>query len=227
MLSQKAFVYALAGGVFITASAVAGPEWVEQGDAGSLVPTAQKTYGSGSLLSISGSLSSHLSLGSVDYEDMYLITVLNPTIFSMKILDADFDAQLFIFNITLPGEGFGLLANNDTVDGNAPEVGNHATDGTGSQLLLPGKYAIAISGLGRIPISLSGPIFFFGNSTEVSGADGPGGIHPIIDWSGEGQVGSYTILLIGSGPSDVPAPGALALLALAASLARRRRRRSS
>jgi hypothetical protein len=214
---------ALFGSAFIAAPALAGPEWIEQGDAGRLVGTAQKTFGEGNLTSIAGSMS--LGFGVSDFEDMYLISVLDPDNFSIAIHSIDFDSQLFIFNVTLPGQAFGLLANDDTSDGFNPLLTSMATDSTGAGITAPGIYAIAISGSGRNPVSSTGEIFFYGNPTEISGADGPGGINPHIDWTGDGSGGSYVLTLTGAGFYDVPTPGALALLGLAALVGRRRARR--
>lgn len=203
-------------------TALAGPDWVEGGDAGSMLASAQPTFGVGQIHSISGTLSGSLLLP--DFEDMYLIKVTDPSIFQMKIIGADFDAQLWVFNVTLPGEAFGLLGNDNTILGNAPVLGPLATDGTGAKISLPGVYAIAISGAGRVPVSQNGPIYNFVSPTEVSGPDGPGGFLPLSGWTGDGQVGSYTIQTTGIGFYEVPAPASASLLALAGVLAARRRR---
>jgi hypothetical protein len=217
-------VYTIGLSVLLLASgtAVAGPDWVEHGDAGSTLSTAQQTLGSGPINFISGTLGG-TGLG-LDQEDMYLVRVVDPASFSLSIVSADFSAQIWVFNVTLPGEAFGLLANQGTTDG-SPTVTSMATDGTGAQLTLPGVYAIAISGLGRVPVSRTGPIFTFQNPTEISGPDGPGGFNPHQGWIGQGQVGGYTIHTVGVGFYDVPAPASGALLAAGAIFASRRRRR--
>ena len=198
MNNNKTAMCAVAGAALIASSAFAGPEWIEQDDAGSNLATAQPTLGSGPLQSIAGRLGVVQSfLGGTDYEDLFLITVQSPSLFTMQVTSADFDAQLFVFNVTLPGQLFGLLANNDTVLGDEPFVGNMATDSTGAQLLLPGVYVVGISGLGRNPLSNTGAIFNFQSQTEVSGADGPGGINPLSGWTGEGQTGEYIIDVTG------------------------------
>ena len=212
----------LMGMAFTAAPALAGPEWIEQGDAGRLVGTAQKTLGEGNLTSIAGDLAGGLFGG--DFEDMYLISVLNPAAFSITIHSADFDAQLFIFNVTLPGQAFGLLANDNTSEGSNPVLLPNSTDGTNTGITAPGIYLIGISGSGRNPVSSTGQIFFYGNPTEISGADGPGGLNPHNDWAGDGVGGSYVLTLTGAGFYDLPAPGALALLGLAALVGHRRRR---
>lgn len=227
MFMQKSAVAVSCSAFILSPAALAGPEWVEQGDAGGKIETAQRTAGVGDLNSIVGNLfgvSAFNLGGGGDFEDMYLVTVVNPGIFQLTV-DASFDAQLFLFNVTIPGEAFGLLANDNTLLGTNPELTPMANDGTGAALLLPGVYAIAISGAGRIPVSLNGAIFNFASSTEISGPDGPGGLNPHLDWSGEGEIGGYKIDLVGVSFVDLPEPGAMALLALAAGIARRRRDR--
>ena len=222
----KHFAVAFAGFAVssVASPALAGPEWVEFGDAGSLLGSAQKTIGEGQLTSISGNLGFPDGFaGGSDFEDLYLFKVVTPTLFSMQVA-ADFDAQLFLFNVTIPGEAFGLLGNDNTAGGSDPAFGNMATDGTGALVSLPGIYLVGISGAGRNPVSLNGNIFNFASSTEVSGADGPGGINPLNGWAGSGAVGSYTINLTASSFYDVPAPGAAALLAVAGLFSGRRRR---
>ena len=201
----------------------AGPDWVEQNDAGSLVGLAQQTLGVGQIHSITGSLGGSTLVP--DLEDMFLITVTNPGAFSLTIPAADFDAQLFVFNVTQANEAFGLLANNNTISGNSPLLTPFATDLTGAALTQPGVYAIAVAGAGRYPVSLNGAIFNFGSPTEVSGPDGPGGLNPHIGWAGEGATGTYSVILTGSGFYNTPAPGTgITMLAFGLLAARRQRR---
>jgi hypothetical protein len=203
-------------------SAYAGPDWVEGQDAGSSIPTAQPTIGVGSIHTISGELNG--TTLAPDFEDMYLIRVLDPVNFQMTVTGASFDPVLWIFNVTLPGEGFGLLANDNTNAGILPVLTPIATDLTGAKITLPGVYAVAISGSGRVPVSVNGPMYSFGSPTEVSGPDGSGGFLPLFGWSGPGQAGSYTIQATGVGFYDTPAPASAALLAMGGLLAARRRR---
>lgn len=219
-----AFAFACAVG----STAVAGPDWVEgDNDAGSFFFSAQATLGAGALTSISGKLSAFPSLhgGGEDFEDIFLITITDPANFSITISNATFNAQLFLFHITLPGQLLGLLANDDTIFGQTPVLTSMSTDGSGAQLTAPGQYALAIAGAGRFPVSNTGAIFNFASPTEISGPDGPGGFNPLSDWSGIGEVGEYGIELEGVGFYDLPAPGVLGLLALAGVGGGRRRRR--
>jgi MYXO-CTERM domain-containing protein len=201
---------------------LAGPDWIEHGDAGSLVSTAQITFGTGQLDSISGGLTGGARAG--DFEDVYLIRVTDPLLFSIQSGSGDFDPVLWIFNVSQANQAFGLLANDNTPTSNFPHLTAFATDGTGAALTKPGVYAVAVSGAGRYPVSNGGAIYFFANSTEVSGADGPGGILPHIGWAGEGQTGNYLIQTEGIGFHSAPAPGTAALLGLGGLLLTRRRR---
>jgi hypothetical protein len=49
----------------------------------------------------------------LDFEDCYIIRISNPTLFSMTITAANFNTQIYLFNISLPGGGYGLLSNDD------------------------------------------------------------------------------------------------------------------
>lgn len=237
MRSMRAVL--LFGSSLAAAPAFAGPDWIEGGrvggpDAGSTIGTAQPILAtSRQITTIVGSLDSgnagsglNRIASGPDFEDMYLLQILDPSTFSFHITSAGFDAQLFLFNITLPGEAFGLLANNDTPTSIDPFLSRPATDLTGADVRFPGIYALAISGVGRVPVSTTGSIFFFGSPTEVSGPDGVGGLNPHIGWTGVGQTGSYTIEMTGVGRYDVPAPAASILfLGSAGLLASRRRQR--
>lgn len=208
----------------LSAASLAGPDWTEVGDAGSDFNSAQIPFGTGQLRTIAGSLGGTRG-GEIDYEDMYVIGVSDPGAFRIELINPGFDAQLFIFNITLAGAAFGLLANDNanefTTD---PVLTPVATDGTGAILDLPGDYLIGISGKGRDPVSAGGLIFDFQDPTEISGADGPGGLLRHIAWVGEGEVGDYLLELEGIVFPDIPAPGSIGALALAGLALSRRRR---
>ena len=206
---------------------LAGPDWAEIGDAGSFLGTAQAPTGIGgaNLNSISGHLTGGFFQGPGDFEDMYIIRITDPATFSCTVGTANFNSQLFLFNITLPGAAYGLLANDDqSGSDNRPRMTNVATDGTGLVVDLPGDYLLAITGFNNDPLSSTGPIFNQASLTEVSGPDGIGGFNRHIAWQGGGETGEYTIQLTGAGFPNFPAPGSLVLLALGAVPAMRRRR---
>lgn len=207
----------------LSAPALAGPDWTEVGDAGSSLGTAQAPMGVGQIRSIAGSLGAEI--GEPDFEDMYIIGIDEPTTFRLDLLSANFDAQLFIFNITLSGGAIGLLANDNADEMlSTPALTNMATDGTGAVIDLPGIYLVGISGAGRNPISAGGLIFDIQNPTEVSGADGPGGLLRHIGWEGEGAVGDYAVDMTSTIFPQIPTPATAALLGLGGLVSARRRR---
>lgn len=210
----------------LATAAYAGPDWVEMGDAGSSLATAQPIVGIGQPQRIEGNLSTGL-FANGDYEDMYLLRIETPTSFSFDAGLSDFNTMLWLFNVTQAQEAFGLLANDDASPNSTRSliVGPGATDGSGALVVNPGVYALAITGFGRVPVSRTGNIFFLASNTEISGPDGPGGINPLQGWTGVGETGHYVIDLTGIGYVNVPAPGAGLVLAGAMACAARRRRR--
>ncbi len=211
-MHRFAFGVVVAATVFVP-GAFAGPDWVEQGDAGSLIGSAQQTVGTGQINSISGTFSDGFGLS--DYEDVYLVTITNPTAFNITIGSGPGVPGLFIFDINTQ---LGILGSQ------TGSIGSVSTDSSGSSITTPGVYAVAIAVNGRMPESDSGPIFNFATPSEISGPDGNGGFIPLIFWTGTpGPVGQYDFELIGCS-FGVPAPGATVLLGVAAMLGARRRR---
>ena len=208
--------------VGLSTAAFAGPDWVEQGDSGSDLATAQITVtNTGTLNSISGTLGGGFL---ADFEDCYLVRVLNPGTFTMTVGSANFNPQLFLFNISVTNGAFGLLANDDqNVENNLPRFGGTSNDGTQVIVSLPGLYMIGLTGFNRDPMSQTGAMFNQVSTTEVSGPDGPGGFNPLTGWAGTGQTGNYTIVFTGVGPAT-PAPGAAVVLGLGALVGMRRKR---
>lgn len=217
--------------VAVGSCAFAGPEWPEAGDAGPLPFSAQTVVGAGPLSRISGELQGPAGLpdrGVGDYQDMYLINIVDPFNFtaSTVVLDdgfATFDSQLWLFNL----DGSGLLANQDAgVGEQAARLTNLSNDGSGAELVAPGLYYLAISGAGSVPLGGGGPDPMFQFTLgpgEISGPDGPGGFgNPITDWTNPGQFGLYRIGLTGA-EFIVPAPEGLLALSGLGLLIRRRR----
>ena len=210
--------------LFVASAALAGPDWVERGDAGSVTATAQRIVGVGLLHSVAGETSE--GFGQPDFEDMYIFRITDPSTFKLTIVNANFDASLWLFNLSQANEAFGLLGNlSGDGEGWNPVLGSLSTDGSGASVNAPGVYAFAVSGEGRIPVSNNGAIFSFDSLGELSGPDASGGVLPHIGWSGVGATGSYTILVDGATFVETPTPGVLAVGGLAvAGLGLRRRR---
>lgn len=217
--------------LLFVSTAAAGPDHIEDGDAGSVPGTAQKVYKSVTLLrldTIEGTLG---STRGIDREDMYLIRIVDPANFRASTVpddggSAEFDSQLWLFKPIVPPQpgsaSLGLLGNNDFAPGGNQfsRLRPMATDGTGAQVTEPGDYFIAISAFGTVPLSVGGPIFQFAAQDEVSGPDGPGAGAPHVDWTdGPSMPGQYVIAFTGveGFPRDVPAlsPFGIVILALA------------
>ncbi|MFO0833153.1 MAG: hypothetical protein U0637_15075 [Phycisphaerales bacterium] len=208
----------------LSAPAWAGPDWVEVSDAGSTLASAQAVVGIGTPQRISGSLSA--GRGLQDLEDLYLIRIEQPSTFSFTMTGSEFDSQLYLFNVTLADQLFGLLSNNNlnNLTSEASIFQSTATDGTGAEVLMPGVYCLGITGAGRYPVGRNGAIFNQVTPTELSGPDGPSGINPLTGWAGDGASGSYEVVLVGAGYVNVPAPAsALVLGCVGVSVLRRRR----
>ncbi len=232
----------LAGAMgFITAAQTDGPEWVEgsngTGDAGSLPSTSQNTSGEGPMTGIRGGLNS--GIGANDFEDMYWIFINDPENFRATTSTefngfSDFDSQLWIFQPATFGKGgfqaFGLLANDEAqgFEAGASLITRFSDDGSEAFIAEPGLYLLAITRFNNDPFSANGLIFNQASRFEISGPDGVGGGGVIRGWTGEigGPDGGmeYRIRLEGATFGNLPVPGALSLLGLAALVGRRRRR---
>ena len=126
---KKLFSAGFVGVVAITLTATAtasGPKWQEMGDAGSGPGGAQITIGNGTLGFINGGLGmSALFGGMVDFEDMFLINIVDPMNFrattdpmdpELAMAFANFNTQLWLFQPTAdPPDAFalGFLGNDD------------------------------------------------------------------------------------------------------------------
>jgi hypothetical protein len=210
----------------IPSMALAGPDWVEGGtDAGSTVSAAQVILGTGQLRTLAGSLSE--GFGRPDYEDMYLIRITDPAEFSFTLVTAQFNASMYLFNVTQANEAFGLLGNLDSsAEDFRPRLTFAATDGTGASVNNPGVYALVITSNGWRPTSGGGQIFSFGEDAgEISGPDGPGAARPHTGWTGTGTSGIYSVEIEGATFVDVPTPGVASVGLVAIVAAARRRRR--
>ncbi len=222
---MRALRVALILGSF-SGAAIAGPDWIEDGDAGSTLGDAQDATSVGPLQTIAG------TLGGEDREDVYELVILNGDNvggavqfgFNMSTTGL-FNPSLWLFD----SAGFGLLGNDDDpiLGGPDSRLTTPSTDGV-TLFLPPGIYFLAITESGNVPLSFSqGPglgdgfyqeIFSFDSSTEVSGPDGAGADNPLAAWSGgQGTAGGYGIEI-------TPTPGGAGLLAIAGIGFTRRRR---
>lgn len=219
-------VVAAAAGLSFCGSALAGPDWVEQVDAGSVLSSAQLTRGEGSIRTIQGTLTGALLGPGGDLEDMYIVRIAEPTTFTFSLASANFNSALYLFNISQANEAFGLLGADDSGESQGAVLTSIATDGSGAQVTNPGIYALVITFSGNRAQSRTGDIFTFDGTTEISGPDGPGGTNPHEGWLNQGGFtgGEYIIDVVGVDFAEVPAPGALALAAMAGLGAMRRRR---
>lgn len=213
----------------LSSAAVAGPDWIENGDAGSTLNTSQDITPVGPVQTIAG------TLGGQDTEDVYKLVILDgdniggEVMFGLTLNHGEgelFDPALWLFD----SEGFGVLGNDDDpiLGGPDARLTTPSTDGV-TLLLPPGIYFLAITESGNVPLSFNATpglgeggvfeeIFFFEDANEVSGADGAGAGNPLAAWTGgAGTTGGYGIEI-------TPTPGGTALLAFAGIGMTRRRR---
>jgi len=215
------------GATFALASAaVAGPDWTENTDAGSIPETAQ-TVGVIELQTITGQLIGRQSparggIDVEDFEDVYLIEIKDVEEFLAETDGsisggATFPTALYLFD----NDGTAILGNVESPNSGGKEdsrgtflggsfLGPQSDDGTGAAVPAPGMYFLAIAGPSNPPVNGDGDeIFDFDFFGETSGPDGPAagggtprgeGSEPDIDlggWEGEGETGSYVIALRG------------------------------
>ncbi len=205
--------------------AVQGPQFEEDDDAGATIQNAKKLSGSGGLMMINGALTGN-SRGEGDFQDVYEVYISDPELFKLQFeaIDGGFNTMLWLFD----ENGVGLLGNDDSLIDNEPSflsgLGNSSSDGL-FQLENPGRYYIAISGFNSQPVSELGSIFALGDDPfAVYAANGQGAQGVQTGWTADGDTGSYSLSLEGVEFIPIPAPGAIALLALAGFGVRRRRR---
>lgn len=219
-----AFAAVLAIGAF-AGSANAGPDWVERGDAGDNSRNSQIIDVQGQLRSIGGTLGGSALIGE-DLEDCYFFSIADPGEFLISVSGTGIQLSLFTLEPSEDNAIFarGLLAS-QAVSGQA-KLTSFSTDFTEAFVSEPGDYMLAISFVGRQPVSFGGEIYSFASPTEISGPDGPGstGFHTGWTDSISQPMIEYTMQLSGSAGSTIPTPGAAAMLGLAGAAALRRRR---
>ena len=220
----------------IASVAVGGPDWEEVSDAGSTLGTAQAITTSGAVNTISGKLSGGLLAG--DYQDCFLLEISNPSVFSLTTSlglgsPPGFNPMMFLFRVdNLQGQlvAKAVLANNDKSPTDVQSVlQRQSNDGSGTVVTQAGLYLVAISGFGSQPINAQGQFLFNQEFLQPGVIAGPNQNPQLSDyvlagWSNDGSFGNYTMTVTGVTGTQLPAPGALALLALGGLVSRRRQR---
>jgi len=213
-------------------AAIAGPDWIEDGDAGSTLMTSQDTTAVGQIRTLAGVIEGPQN---GDSEDVYRVRVESADTFDNLLsfglrADTQFDAALWLFD----AQGFGVLANDNSPfsEGNDAALTVPSSDGV-TVALPPGNYFLAITESGNVPLGFLSdfglgdtsdqlvPIFEFDSDREISGPDGPAAGSPLAGWSGlpqgEGMAGGYGINI-------TPTPASALTLGFASVFASRRRR---
>jgi hypothetical protein len=218
---------ALLGTLALATASLNAQNYIELGDAGQTLGTAQNTgiTGGQSLTTITGSI---LTPGDAD---LFRITITSPIIFSATTTFGGLttlDTALFLFNSL----GQAIYTNDDVSGSSFQSTLPAGTSFTMS--LAAGTYYLAISLSGNEPVNLNGQLLFAayiaGDSTSVRGA--AAGVNPntLNGFNGAtsfAEMGSYRIDLTGAATA-VPEPSTTALCLAAAGVAtvviRRRRK---
>jgi len=179
----------------LAAAPAAAQTWNESGDAGSLVPAAQATYGHGALTTINGTLATDADV------DLYCIRITDPAVFYARRLCAvNADPDLWLFDVA--GNG---VTQYDLCQGGYVKI-------TGFFVPSPGIYYLAISGEGadaQNPVAANLWLSTNPGSSERP-PDGPGAPGPLAGWGGTPVVYTipYSIQLNGAAFCDAPVPSA-------------------
>jgi MYXO-CTERM domain-containing protein len=222
----------------IAPAAFAGPDWDEGPvDAGSTFGTAQVITTTGSINTVTGRLNGTALTGGGDFQDCFLINIDSPMAFSLTTAPGTggppgFDPMMFLFRIDVRDGVFvakAVMANNDLAVGDLQAgLKQESNDGSGTIVASSGLYMIAISGFGSQPINAAGQ-FLFNQAFLQPGIFGGPTAEPVQDyllagWSAPGSFGNYLMTITGVSGTQIPAPGALGLLAVAGLAGRRRQR---
>jgi hypothetical protein len=175
--SRILFPFSLLGTALMLPSQV----WTEAGDAGELPVSAQAPIGSGALTQING------VLGANDV-DMYIIEIRTPTAFRATTVGGTLlDTQLSLFKeggrgVTFDDDSMGLQSTLTSVN-----------------VLVPGRYYLAVSEYDRDPLSRTGQQIWNDTPYGVERRpDGPVQTEEVDSWGGGAGVGgSYSIFLTG------------------------------
>jgi len=177
---------------FVPAAALGAGVWLEGGDAGELVSTAQNTSGTGQLTTIEGSFQNDSDT------DMYCIQVTDTAGFAAYITCTAFaDHDLWLFDPT----GFGV-AHSDGCTAGVVKL-------TGQFVPSPGTYYLAVSISDAEATSSSGTIWDPPASGLERAPDGPGAPNALTSWLPAPSPPpdySYTITLTGTGFCESAVP---------------------
>lgn len=218
-------------GIALMASSCLADLWVEVGEAGRDLATANVTDVAGTLDAILGNLAAADPNDSAFDVDLYRIYILDPVAFSASTVNSPgvnvSDPQLFLFN----AGGLGVYMNDDDESGL-----------NGSQSLLPaghaagpltsGFYYLGIGWWDNEPLGAGGRIFSEANFFGTNGPDfGAGGADPLAGWTDSpiqrpDLETAYQINLTGAATIPEPATVSLFGTVIAAFLAARWRRGS-
>jgi hypothetical protein len=195
------------------------PIWIETGDAGQLLGTAQSTVGQGegALSTIFGNLASSDPFESAHaYDvDLYLLFISNPLSFSASTVNDPGgyvnDPQLFLFDET----GHGVYMNDDDESG----VNGSQSSLPAGHLLSPtsmGFYYLAIGWWDNEPLDALANLIF--DAAGLLGTSGPSDSGALASWDSNVLQSidletAYEIRLTGVDFNPVPEPGTLVLLA--------------
>ena len=209
----------------VAAGSLNAQNYIENGDAGSNLATAQATgMGGGALNTISGTIISAFD------GDFYYITLANPGIFSASTVGNGNTLDTLLYLFTAAGNP--IYLNDDAPGGNS--VGSTLPAGTSFTMnLAAGTYIIGISLSGAEPINAANQQLFADGvfSTDIRGprAGALGPVTGVTQATFPGS-GAYVITLTGATMSAVPEPSSVVLLACsgigALIMLRRRTRRS-
>ena len=179
-----------------------GPDWVEDGDAGNTLESAQRVKGnSSSVNTLNGATGGGggFNRGSGgDFQDIYLVYIADPDQFTASTVgpegDANFDTRMWLFRY----DGPGVLAADDASDADNRTF-LRGFDLPDQEIFKPGVYGLAIGGTPNIPVNLFGnPMFPPAAPGQTVGPSQKGALSPLGDWNPlEGTTGSYRIAMTG------------------------------
>ena len=178
-----------------------GPDWVEDGDAGNTLESAQKVKGNSSnvntLNGATGGGGFNLD-GGTDFQDIYLVYIAEPEQFTASTVgpqgEAAFDTRLWLFRFNGPG----VFAADDVSPKNNQTL-LKGFDVPSDEVFTRGVYGLAIGGAPNIPINRGGNTMFPpAPPGQTVGPNPKSALSPLDGWNPlEGATGSYRIAMTG------------------------------